>query len=66
MNTWSCICGAKGTENGLGQMTRALTEHLVNTGHPSGEYSYGSAEKRTTVHVELDADRNPVQRLVES
>lgn len=65
MNTWWCPCGEHGTGQGVPGVTRALTEHLQSTGHPRGEYSYGSAEHRTTVQVELDPDRTPVHRLTD-
>ena len=59
--TWCCVCGEKGTAQGIRAASKALTDHLTANGHPSGEYSYGT-ERLTVVEVVLD-DGTPVQRI---
>ncbi len=61
--TWCCACGESGTEQGIRAASKAVSDHLTATGHPSGEYSYGT-ERRTTVEVVLD-DGTPVQRITD-
>ncbi len=62
--TWCCACGENGTEQGIRAASKAVTDHLTASGHPKGEYSYGT-ERRTTVEVILEDDRTPVQRIAD-
>lgn len=64
MNAWWCACGEHGIESAQPAAARALTEHLVATGHQAGEYYYGCRAQRTTVQVHIDGGGRPQHRLV--
>lgn len=64
MNAWWCPCGEHGEEPCQPASARALTAHLIATGHRYGEYFYGCSAQRTTVGVRLDDDGNPRHELL--
>lgn len=55
-SAWWCPCGEHGLERCVPASARALTAHLIVTGHSYGEYFYGCAVHRTAVAVHRGAD----------
>lgn len=53
---WWCPCGEHGLQRCVPASVRALTAHLIVTGHSYGEYFYGCAAQRTTVAVHHSED----------